>query len=81
MEVTRVLRFLEAYPGFAYFECMAPILGLGSYSHLLPMRVLISKTKRTSSSSSSTPYYLSYQGGGDIGGIYDIGLKRGFYGI
>jgi hypothetical protein len=32
-------------------------------------------------SSSSSPIYLSYQGGGDYRGIYEIGFKRGFIGV
>jgi hypothetical protein len=35
----------------------------------------------SSSSSSKHPLYpISYQGGGDYRGIYDVGLKRGFMG-
>jgi hypothetical protein len=39
------------------------------------------KYERTTTSASSQSIYLSYQGGGDYRGIYDVSLKRGFYGI
>jgi hypothetical protein len=41
------------------------------------------RTKRTESDHypHHTLYPISYQGGGDYRGIYDMGFKRGFYGV
>jgi hypothetical protein len=70
---TLVLPILEYGPGFGEF-------GLPSLSRYSILRYTTYSTSSALSSSSS-PIYLSYQGGGDYRGIYDIGLKRGFYGV
>jgi hypothetical protein len=55
----------------------------GSYSPISKqkIRTIQAKKRNTETSISSSSYYLSYQGGGDYRGIYDIGFKRGFYGV
>jgi hypothetical protein len=68
---------LEYKPGFARFRDIGQILWFGSYSLLRAYTLKNNKYKRNISTFSSH-HPISYQGGGDYRGIYDIGLKRGF---
>jgi hypothetical protein len=77
-----VQRFLKFKPGFRLFEGCGPVLAPGSYSQktlktILKLYVPQHHQHHLNLLLSNIPY----QGGGDYRGIYDIGLKRGCYGV
>jgi hypothetical protein len=79
--------YFRSIGGFGVGTLVLPILGgmdsvlkVGSYSRLQNTTLVIKKGKDEIYQASTHLSYL-YQGGGDYRGIYDIGFKRGFYGV
>jgi hypothetical protein len=69
----------EHNPSFRHFRGVDPVYEFGSCSPN-KKRKHENIHKKEQNPNIIPSYYLSYQGGGDYRGVYDIGFKRGFMG-
>jgi hypothetical protein len=65
---------------FVLFMDLCLVLRPSSYSHIYT-KIMALQTMYQNIIYISSHHTISYQGGGDYRGIYDTGLKRGFYGV